>query len=168
MGVWVLLSLLKRDALEAALLKLCEMGVRRVTLLESRHSVAQWRGEERMRRLKELAVAALKQSRGFHLTQVQPPLPPAHLPWERLPPARVFLDEEGGPSLGALLSALPPGEVALAVGPEGGWDAQERSLFGEHGFRRAGLGRRILRADTAAVVAAFLAAQGRCGWSDGP
>jgi RsmE family RNA methyltransferase len=42
--------------------------------------------------------------------------------------------------------------LLLAVGPEGGWNAFEMGLFEEHGFTPAGLGRRILRTDTACVA----------------
>jgi 16S rRNA (uracil1498-N3)-methyltransferase len=51
--------------------------------------------------------------------------------------------------------------VHLAVGPEGGWTAEEEVLFAAEGWRPVSLGPRILRAETAgisamAVVAAML------------
>jgi 16S rRNA (uracil1498-N3)-methyltransferase len=51
--------------------------------------------------------------------------------------------------------------VNLAVGPEGGWTAEEESLFALEGWQPVSLGPRILRAETAgitamAVVAAML------------
>ena len=42
--------------------------------------------------------------------------------------------------------------VALAVGPEGGWTAEEMQLFTEHGWKHVTLGPRILRAETAAIA----------------
>ena len=39
------------------------------------------------------------------------------------------------------------------IGPEGGWDPLERALALERGAALASLGPRILRAETAAVVA---------------
>jgi len=67
----------------------------------------------------------------------------------------------------AMQSALQPSphrnpSVYLAVGPEGGWTAEEESLFGSEGWQSVSLGPRILRAETAgitamAVVAAMLA-----------
>ena len=41
--------------------------------------------------------------------------------------------------------------VILAIGPEGGWTAYERSRFEDVGFNPVGLGSRILRSDTAVV-----------------
>jgi 16S rRNA (uracil1498-N3)-methyltransferase len=51
--------------------------------------------------------------------------------------------------------------VHLAVGPEGGWTADEEALFTREGWQPVSLGPRILRAETAgitamAVVAAML------------
>jgi 16S rRNA (uracil1498-N3)-methyltransferase len=50
-----------------------------------------------------------------------------------------------------------PGEVALAVGPEGGWAEEELAWFRESGWIASSLGRTILRAETAAIVATALA-----------
>jgi 16S rRNA (uracil1498-N3)-methyltransferase len=42
--------------------------------------------------------------------------------------------------------------VALAIGPEGGWTAQEMAMFSESGWKHVTLGPRILRAETAAIA----------------
>ena len=44
-------------------------------------------------------------------------------------------------------------DVAVTIGPEGGFSAQEAALAVDHGFQAVRLGRRILRAETAAVAA---------------
>src|SRR6185437_3411890 len=44
-------------------------------------------------------------------------------------------------------------EIRLAVGPEGGWAAEEEALFDDEGWKPVSLGPRILRAETAAVTA---------------
>ena len=49
-----------------------------------------------------------------------------------------------------------PGAV-LAVGPEGSFTDRERALMADAGYRPAGLGPRVLRAETAAVAAVVLA-----------
>ena len=51
-------------------------------------------------------------------------------------------------------SAAP--SILLVIGPEGGLSDQEAGLAQQHGFKPIGLGRRILRAETAAVTAASL------------
>ena len=47
---------------------------------------------------------------------------------------------------------ISPRKVVLAVGPEGGWDPEELGFLERAGFVPAGLGPRILRAETAALV----------------
>jgi 16S rRNA (uracil1498-N3)-methyltransferase len=42
--------------------------------------------------------------------------------------------------------------VSLAIGPEGGWTAEEMGLFSESGWKHVTLGPRILRAETAAIA----------------
>ena len=39
----------------------------------------------------------------------------------------------------------------LAVGPEGGWTPYELKMFEQHGFETVGIGKRILRTDTACI-----------------
>ena len=43
-------------------------------------------------------------------------------------------------------------KTLLAIGPEGGWVPYELDLLQAHGFQRFGLGRRILRTDTACIA----------------
>lgn len=64
---------------------------------------------------------------------------------------RLTLDPGGAQGLGALVGASPT--IALAVGPEGGFTPGERQLLAGHGYIGARLGPRILRTETAAMVA---------------
>jgi 16S rRNA (uracil1498-N3)-methyltransferase len=50
-----------------------------------------------------------------------------------------------------------PARVFLMIGPEGGFDEGEIALARQSGFEVAGMGPRILRAETAALAAAVLA-----------
>jgi 16S rRNA (uracil1498-N3)-methyltransferase len=71
--------------------------------------------------------------------------------------ARVVLAEsEKDTRLRDVLAPLST-EVALAVGPEGGWADDEFAWFRETGWAVASLGGTILRAETAAIVATALA-----------
>ena len=64
-----------------------------------------------------------------------------------------------------LLEPSPPGgddsvtaNLAIAIGPEGGWTDAEISVASEYGFAEVALGINILRTETA-VCAALAAAQ---------
>lgn len=71
---------------------------------------------------------------------------------------RVVLWEEANGSI-ALGRSLSPdvADIVLAIGPEGGLEIAEVEAARERGFTVASLGPRILRAETAAVVALTLA-----------
>ena len=68
------------------------------------------------------------------------------IPWE----------EEQNLSLKQALQMQPTREVCLLVGPEGGFSKEEVALAQSAGFLSVTLGRRILRMETAAVVASAL------------
>jgi len=65
---------------------------------------------------------------------------------------------EGERSLGLrqALQTTSPGRVGLFIGPEGGFSAEEAALAQQHGVIPVSLGPRILRMETAAVVAVAL------------
>ncbi|MDO8616938.1 MAG: RsmE family RNA methyltransferase [Dehalococcoidia bacterium] len=66
--------------------------------------------------------------------------------------------ESGGRGLGAYLRGLPerPRAVSLFIGPEGGFEPSEVELARREGLALVTLGRRILRSETAGIVAAAL------------
>jgi 16S rRNA (uracil1498-N3)-methyltransferase len=89
-------------------------------------------------------------------------LPPAE-PLDPRATLRVALDPAGDPPdlLKRVDETLCPSlRVELFVGPEGGWSDEEVALFRAHGVNLVALGERILRVETAAVVAAALALSG--------
>ena len=69
------------------------------------------------------------------------------------------------PSAKYTLSAITkePREICILSGPEGGFSPQERLLADEHGFKSLSLGPRILRTETAPIVALSIA---QSKWGD--
>jgi 16S rRNA (uracil1498-N3)-methyltransferase len=65
-------------------------------------------------------------------------------------------EKEGSASLREILSGRSPRSAALLVGPEGGLSEDEARLSEGAGFIKAGMGPRILRAETAAVAASAI------------
>jgi RNA methyltransferase, RsmE family len=63
-----------------------------------------------------------------------------------------FLLDADGESLGAIVQEIV-GDIAVAVGPEGGLEEHERNAFITHGWRPVSLGRNILRFETAGIAA---------------
>ena len=68
-----------------------------------------------------------------------------------------FYEMEKRRELRTVLSDSKARRIFMLVGPEGGFDeAEEAQLAIAHGFSAVTLGRRILRVDTAAIVALAL------------
>ncbi len=66
----------------------------------------------------------------------------------------------------AVLQAVPPGPLALLVGPEGGFSPAEQTMLNDLPFVvPISLGPRIMRADTAAVAALALVQAVLGDWS---
>lgn len=154
--LWYLFAPLKHARLDYMVQKAVEMGAGRLVPIITRRTQAARINLERMR---ANVVEAAEQCGILALPEVVEPAPLERLlaDW---PAARtlVFCDEESRPgdSLAALAAAAH-GPAAVAIGPEGGFDAAERAaLLAIPGVVRLSLGPRILRADTAAVAALAL------------
>ncbi|HEX8951737.1 MAG TPA: RsmE family RNA methyltransferase, partial [Polyangia bacterium] len=55
-------------------------------------------------------------------------------------------------TLRSQLPATPPQQIVIAIGPEGGFTVEEVEAARAAGFAPVGLGPRILRTETAALV----------------
>ncbi|MAT85014.1 MAG: 16S rRNA (uracil(1498)-N(3))-methyltransferase [Gammaproteobacteria bacterium] len=80
--------------------------------------------------------------------------------WLADPPAAAILLHPGAP---VLPTDLAPEDLALLVGPEGGWTDEERAAAAAAGATAHGLGQRILRGETA-PLAALAALRHGWGW----
>jgi 16S rRNA (uracil1498-N3)-methyltransferase len=153
---------LKHARLDYMAQKAVEMGVSRLQPVITRHAQATRVNLDRMR---ANAIEAAEQCGILTLPDICGPLPFDRMIAER-DPARllVFCDEEAEvrdpvAALSGACAANASSQIALAVlvGPEGGFAAQERAaLLKLPNVVRLALGPRILRADTAAVAALAL------------
>jgi 16S rRNA (uracil1498-N3)-methyltransferase len=75
-----------------------------------------------------------------------------------MPDARAYLFVPGKQPIGEYLAKLNehPTEVSLAIGPEGGFAEDEVKLLLQCGFEALSLGPRVLRTETAPLVAISL------------
>lgn len=166
--LWLLAAPLKKDRTDLVVEKAAELGVSRLWPVFTRRTNA---GRVNGERLRAHLAEAAEQCERLTLPELAEPAPLDKVlaAW---PDGRVllFLDESGGgPPLAQVLAELGPAPLALLVGPEGGFDDQERRLIAAKPFARAvGLGPRILRAETAAI-AALAVVQALAGdWTAGP
>jgi len=69
----------------------------------------------------------------------------------------LLFSERGGVAITEALEGLPkPASIVALVGPEGGWSDAELDLADQHGAKPVSLGPRVLRTETAALVAITL------------
>ena len=104
-----------------------------------------------------IAVASAKQSRRAVVPEVRAPGPFRSLLDDDRSDLRLLLVEPGTAGATGALRQLqdrsPPATATLAVGPEGGWTAEEVAGAEAAGFVPVTLGRRTLRADAVVVCA---------------
>jgi 16S rRNA (uracil1498-N3)-methyltransferase len=153
-------ALVKHDKMDWVVEKATELGVARIAPAVTRYTVADKGTVERWRRI---ALAAAKQCGRTRIPTVDAPRPVAELWTAAWPGLRlVAWEDEAAVRLTDLPSAAAA--VTVAIGPEGGFHADEVAAARANGFATVSLGRRVLRAETAAVVALALC-QHR--WGDG-
>ncbi len=163
----LLLAVFKFDRMEWAIEKATELGVERMVPVIARRTekhLAQ-AAQARVERWRRIAREAAKQSRRSDVPVIEDPLALTIAVQQGSGSTRLLLAEgEQSTTLRAALTralanasgTLP--ELRLAIGPEGGWVAEEQALFAAEGWSAVSLGPRILRAETAAITAVALAA----------
>jgi 16S rRNA (uracil1498-N3)-methyltransferase len=153
----------KGDRARFLLEKLTELGATSFTPLRTARSVVLPR-ETRFDKLQRHVIEASKQCGRNTLLRVEP-----LLTWVEycgcgdLPPLRVLAHP------GAAAATWPTGQdCAVALGPEGGFTEEEVAVGRSAGWRVVGLGPRMLRVETAALVMAAWSARNPLALSEPP
>ncbi len=161
-------GMLKAAKFEWVLQKGTELGVGAFVPVISSRAVAatEAMGAAKRQRYERILIEAMEQCGGTYLPTLAAPLAleralieaTAHhaatlIPWEGEPSLTVRAGLRQ--ALASHTSDIPA--IALFIGPEGGFSADEIALARSYGALPVTLGRRILRAETAALVAVALA-----------
>lgn len=151
--VWLIFAPIKKTPSDYVVQKATELGVRRIQPVITRRTIVSRVNLERMR---ANAIEAAEQSGRLGIPEIpeQQPLDKLLAQWPANR-ALMFCDEAGGaPAISLGLAAAADGPWAVLTGPEGGFDPTEGELIRSKSFVfPVSLGRRILRADTAALAA---------------
>jgi len=153
--IHLLLAVFKFDHFEWAVEKATELGVARITPVLARRTEKHLAlaAPKRAERWRRIALEAAKQSRRTDVPEIAEPGALAATLKGESATVRILLSEtEQGKTLAAALTA-GAADLALAIGPEGGWTPEEMALFAAHAWQPVTLGPRILRAETAAIAA---------------
>lgn len=155
------LSLIKKGNFELAVEKATELGVAEI------HPIISERSEKKglnMERLQKIVKEASEQSGRVFLPLIYPQLPLETVVSQQKSQNEVSVvfhtttpAEDGHPFLNK--KGKEDLDIAVFVGPEGGWSEKEIELFKKNNFEFRSLGPNILRAETAAIISVFQATQ---------
>jgi 16S rRNA (uracil1498-N3)-methyltransferase len=150
-----------KERFELVLQKLTELGVSRIVPVVTQRSTTPAQrdaGQAKSHRWPAVIVRAAKQCRRAMLPKLYPATPLAGALTLAGAAELKLMFYEGEPvwTLSEALGELRPARVALLIGPEGGFSAAEVTAARAAGFLPVSLGPRILRTETAAIVAAAL------------
>lgn len=141
-------ALIKGGRPELVVQKLTELGVDRIMPFTAGRSVVRWdaaKAAKNAERLRRVAREAVMQSRRAWLPTVEDVVD-----FATIASGPVALAERGG-------GHVSLDQPVILVGPEGGWDDEER----DRGLPSVRLGDSVLRAETAAIAAGTLLADAR-------
>lgn len=148
-------SMPKSDKLDSVIQKSVELGVHRIIPFISQRSVVrpdEKSIEKKMLRWNKISLEAAKQSERGIIPLVSRPISFDALLKEVSEKKIILFYEGGGRPLRGLLNNIPD-ELVIMIGPEGGFDPSEVDLAKTYGASVATLGKRILRTETAPLVA---------------
>jgi 16S rRNA (uracil1498-N3)-methyltransferase len=153
--VHLLMAVFKFDHMEWGIEKATELGAARITPVIARRTekhLAQ-AAAKRVERWRRIVREAAQQSRRSDVPLVDEPVAlKTALGMVSAEKKLLLAETEQENSLWRELASQRVSELALAIGPEGGWTAEEMGLFSENGWKHVTLGSRILRAETAAIA----------------
>lgn len=156
----IALAIIRPNRMDWAVEKLTEIGIRRLIPLLCHYNSIK---TIKMAHLKRIAISAIKQSGQFHLPQITEPM--LFTDWLAGCPVdsqNCFLAHPRGSSVAQMWNwgkTEPRRPLTVAIGPEGGFHQSEIETALSRNIGLLRLGATILRAETAAVVAAALLKQ---------
>ena len=148
----------KAGKMETIVQKAVELGVYKIVPVTMERCVSKLdmdkSGTQKLQRWQKISAEAAKQCGRGILPTVEPPLSFSQS-LERLKSLELaimpyeVLGHQGDQGLKALLQQSTVNEIGVLIGPEGGFSDNEAVLAREAGIHQIGLGRRILRTETA-------------------
>lgn len=155
------LGLTQREKFEWMLQKCTEIGAAQFVPVISSRSIVQdaHDADKKLERWRSIVREAAEQSHRGRIPTVQPAVSFAQALKMSGADSLALMAWEGEHALGLREALRQRGErgVALFIGPEGGYSSDEAAAAAQAGVQPVTLGARVLRMETAAVVAAALA-----------
>ena len=143
------------EKMDYAIQKSVELGVHSIIPLFTRYSNLKLTGTRltsKIQHWQKIAIHACEQSGRCFIPKIEQPL--AFGDWiSQAAGKKIILDPKAESTLADNLENVKPNEVTLLIGAEGGFSDEELIMAENNGFARVQLGPRILRTETAPLVA---------------
>ena len=155
--ITLLFALTKGDKIDLVLQKATELGVKNVALIASERTVVNYEGKDidkKLERFRKIMKEASEQCHRLIVPNLLGIYNLKNLPKEAFSDLNYVAYEKDASQINEAFHGLNKGQsVSILIGPEGGFSEQEINRLTEQGFIRTSLGKRILRAETAAIYA---------------
>ena len=146
--ITVILALIKSDKFELTLQKLTELGVKRIVPYNAYRSVVkEAKKDKKLERYKKILMEASEQSHRNVIPEITSAIDIKDIEKYKSDINIIAYEKEDIKSK----SELKAKSITLIIGPEGGFDKDEYNTIVSMGFKSISLGKRILRAETAAM-----------------
>jgi 16S rRNA (uracil1498-N3)-methyltransferase len=146
------IAILKNDKMDLVIQKLTEIGVNKIIPLITKRSVVKI--YEKKDKWDLIAKEALKQCQGIKFLEIDQPLKLKEIDFKKYDLIVVPYEAAEENTLKNLLKKRGhhSKKILYIIGPEGGFESEEIEYLKEKGCKIVTLGKRILRAETAAIV----------------
>ncbi len=144
------ISVLKNDKMDLVVQKLTEIGVRKIIPFAARRGVVKL--SEKKEKWEVIAKEALKQCGGIKKVEFDEIKAAEKLNYSEYDLIVVPYECEEENSIFKVFEKKEIKKILYIIGPEGGFEAEEVEKFKREGAVVVSLGKRILRAETAAIV----------------
>ena len=155
--VTLLFALTKGDRTDLVVQKATELGVKRIALIQSERTVVRYDDKDiakKCARYQKIMKEASEQSHRLVVPEMLGIFNLKKLPKEVFSDLNYVGYEKDASDVSGMFANFDKNKsISILIGPEGGFSENEINSLVEQGFIRTSLGKRILRAETAAMYA---------------
>ena len=155
--ITLIYALTKGDTVDLVLQKATELGVKNIVLFTSERTVVKYAEkdvEKKCLRFHKIMKEASEQSHRVIVPNLLGIYELKNLPKEAFSQLNYVAYEKDAESVSAMFDGFSKDKsISILIGPEGGLSINEINMLTAQGFKRTSLGKRILRAETAAIYA---------------
>lgn len=141
-----IISLIKNDKFELIVQKLVELGVKRIVPYEAYRSIVKVKDNKKIDRLRKIVLEACEQSHRNIIPELTHPITINEI--EKYKSKNNYICFESEKNIADIKCDE---SITYIIGPEGGFEDSEYKKICALGFESISLGKRILRAETAAI-----------------